>query len=44
MYKDIFRVRPVTLKRSTNQVHFPPKTEFLDCQYRNNDGISFNAT
>ena len=43
--KHLFRVRLVTLKcQSTNQVHFPPKTEFLDGQCRNNDGISFIAT
>ena len=43
--KHLFRVRLVTLKcQSTNQVHFPLSTEFLDCRYRNNDGISFIAT
>ena len=42
MYKDIFRLRPVTLR--CLPAHFPPKTESLDRQYRNNDGISFNAT
>ena len=46
VYKDLFRVRPVTeVSVYTNQVHFSPSSEFLDCQYRNNhDGISFITT